>query len=630
VTGGVAGRSSAEHALRSEATGERPLSLVPLALWIGLLTGFGEVAAIGVHLLRPGFLQLSRDAVWMVPAVDGGLFVLLGLAGALIALILGRVSWPIAAGVLAGLGTVLVLLRFPQLHPLASLALGAGLGFQLARRLNGRVTAFRRLVRRSLPWLVVSPCVLGVLTVGWRSLRERRLVVARPNPDPSAPNVVLLILDTVRAADLSLYGYARRTTPELERFAERSTVFDLAFAPASWTTPSHASMFTGRWPHELDVSWRKGLGRRWPTLAETLRARGYATAAFVANGGYAGWQSGLARGFERFEDYPISLWTAVQATSFGHCCYPGVRRLLGKQLRGVPLLWRLELPKSRQPQSADRINRAFLGWVDRARPAPFFAFLNYMDAHMPYAPPDSFVNRFVSPTARPLSPEAWAEAPKLPLTPADTRPRQDTYDGAITYLDSRIGQLLRELERRGLLDNTLVVIAADHGDEFAEHGLVNHGYSLYRFSLHVPLLLSFPGRVPGGRRVASTVSLRNLAATVLELTDPHRPRALPGRSLTRFWNRGDSISDTIVASIRRLPNQPDWYPASQGDLNSVAFDGWRYIRQEGDGTEELYDFAHDVLERWNRAESAEGARMLPRYRAALDAMLAGSSTAMAN
>jgi arylsulfatase A-like enzyme len=203
------------------------------------------------------------------------------------------------------------------------------------------------------------------------------------------------------------------------------------------------------------------------------------------------------------------------------------------------------------------------------------------------------------------------------------RPRLDTYDGSIAYLDSQLGYLLRELQRRRLLDNTLVVVTSDHGDEFAEHGLVDHGNSLYRFTLQVPLLVWFPGHVPESRRVSAPVSLRNLAATVMDLLGTSRPPVLPGRSLARFWTEGGATPDTIVASVRRTRRRPAWYPASRGDLNSIAFDGWRYIRNEGDGAEELYDFDADLLERWNVVGTPEEDRLLPRYRATLRALLTG-------
>jgi arylsulfatase A-like enzyme len=435
-----------------------------------------------------------------------------------------------------------------------------------------------------------------------------------------APNVLLLILDTVRAADLSLYGYARPTTPELERFAQRGTVFDHAFSAAPWTTPSHASIFTGRWVPETGVKWAQRLDSRWPTLAEELRHRGYATAAFIANGPCAGWQTGLARGFEHFDDYPVSVRVAAEATAFGHTLYQPIRGLLAPVLNRTPVLWRLRLPPWHRNPSAEEITGAFLAWLDRSPREPFFAFLNFMDAHRWYtAAPDSFLTRFRSTAIRPLSPERWADSPKLPLTPEDMRPELDTYDGSIAYLDFQLGRFFRELERRGLLDNTLVVVAADHGNEFAEHGLTDHGNSLYRLALEVPLILRFPGHVPEGRRISEPVSLRNLAATVIDLLPTDRASPFPGRSLARLWSGGGGTPDTISASGDQDHTAPDWYPNSRGPLNSIAFGGFRYIVREGDGVEELYDFEHDVLERWNLAGTDSGQRLLPRYRGALAA-----------
>jgi arylsulfatase A-like enzyme len=597
---------------------ERPASLLALAVWVGIITGFGELARIG--LVRGDVpIERSRDMLWMVPAFDAGLFAVLGVVVALIASRV-RIPWRVAAGFFVGLGAFLILQTFGSLHALAAVVAATGVGTLVARVLEPRVPVFSRLVGRSLPWLAGSVVVLGVATVGWRVVAERRLVHSRPTAARGAPNILLLILDTVRAADLSLYGFARSTTPELEHFAQGATVFDRAFSTSSWTFPSHASIFTGHWAFAVNLSCRDGLGPEMPTLAEALRGLGYATTAFVANTSYAGWESGFTRGFEHYHDYPIALRTAAEATAFGKKVYPRLRRVLTASLRRVPLLWRLRWPPPQRFQSADEITGSFLAWLDRGRPAPFFAFLNFMDAHPPYTAPDSFRYRFRSPILRPVSPWAWSDTPPTRLTPADLRPKQDMYDGSIAYLDSQLGRLFRELDRRGLLDNTLVIVVADHGEEFAEHGVVNHGNTLYHRSLHVPLIVRFPGRVPQGRRVTQRASLRNLAATVLDLVGPSPTAELPGRSLARFWAGPDTMSDTIVASVHQTDEAPSCFPGGPGDLTSIALGEWRYIRRQGDTTEELYDFDHDLLERWNLVESEAGRRLLPRYRAALGAV----------
>jgi arylsulfatase A-like enzyme len=608
------------HSSAAARATEHQDSLLALALCAGIITGFLEVAAIAFPLFGPDFAKRSSDAVWMIPAFDGALFALLGLTITAIARLV-RVTWQLAAGCFAGLGAVLVLLLFPSINQLATLIVAAAVGIRVAQGTASRPGTAARVVRRSLPWLAGSVCVIALAALGWRATRERWLSHTRLAAEQDAPNVLLLILDTVRASDLSLYGYARRTTPELERFAAGGAVFDLAFAPASWTAPSHASMFTGHWPLELDVTPHHGLGSRWPTLAEVLRDRGYATGAFVANQIYAGWESGLSRGFEHFDDYPVTLRTVITATAFGRVLYPRLYYRLSPLLGRVPRPWRLRLPPPARNRSAEKIIRALCRWLDDTQPAVFFAFLNFMDAHPAYAPPDSFRHRFSSAGPENPSPWTWSDEPHARLTPTDVQPKLDVYDASIAYLDSQLGVLFRELKRRGLLDRTLVVVAGDHGEEFAEHGFVSHGYTLYRPSVHVPLVLRLPGSIPEGQRVASPVSLRNLAATVLGIIAPS-VRPLPGRSLARFWTGEDTMPDTIVTSVGRTENLPRWYPVSRGDLNSIAFDGVRYIRNEGDGTEELYDFEHDVLERWNLLAADSGPLMVPRYRAALARMVA--------
>lgn len=602
-----------------------PRSFLTLGVWAGIVTGFGELASIGADLLRSEFVMRSQDALWMIPAFDGVLFGLLGI------LLVGvnrflPIPWPVVAGIFSGAGVCLILLLYGSVHPVASLVIGAGIGAQVGRALQGRVPVAARLVQTTLPWLLASLVLLAAATLSWRAGREMWLVRTRRAAHPGAPNVLLLILDTVRADDLSLYGYALRTTPELERFAERGTVFDLAFSTASWTLPSHASIFTGRWPNELGVGWHHGLNSGWPVLGEVLRVRGYATAAFIANNSFVTSETGLARGFEHFDAFPVSAWTALEATAFGRRIYESDRDLIARGFRHVPLLRHIRLPRPEEHRSAAVISGTFLNWLDRTRPAPFFACLNFMDAHRPYTVPDSFKTRFRRPLLRPIAPEAWTGTPQLRLTPADVRPKRDAYDGSIAYLDAELGRLFRELQHRGLLENTLVVVTADHGEEFAEHGLVEHGNSVYRHSIHVPLLISFPGHVPLGRRVGTPASLRNLGATILDLIAPQGNR-LPGRSLTRLWSTVEPRPDTIAASVTQSEKLPDWYPASRGDLNSISFDGWRYIRNEGDGFEELYDFDHDLLERWNLVDSDTGRRLVPRYRAALASLVSTADRA---
>ena len=238
-----------------------------------------------------------------------------------------------------------------------------------------------------------------VVTVGGRAWSEHRAAATLPPPPPTPRNVLLIVWDTVRYANTSLHGYSRRTTPHLEELAGGGVRCDLAFATSSWTLPSHASLFTGRWPHRLGVDWTTPLRPDVPTLAEYLAGRGYDTAGFVANLDYCGRESGLARGFAHYEDFPINLREIFTR-------YLALGRRLDLPSLVLDLDTLVENAFGRSPglavqaaehaKDAAALNGAFLAWLDgqRGRRRPFFAFLNFNDAHSPYEVPDRSVAGF--------------------------------------------------------------------------------------------------------------------------------------------------------------------------------------------------------------------------------------------
>ena len=307
--------------------------------------------------------------------------------------------------------------------------------------------------------------------------------------------MLLIVWDTVRAANTSLYGYRRATTPNLERLASRGVRFDLAFSTSSWTLPSHASMFTGRWPHELGVGWKTPVRDGVPTLAGYLASHGYDTAGFVANLDYCSRETGLARGFAHYEDFPLSVFDTftryialgrrIDVSSWASTIDSLVEKHTGR--------WYDLIPRSREhAKSADAINRAFLGWLGK-RPEngrPFFAFLNYNDAHSPYEVPDPSIPGF---GLRPASSsqrqtlQGFTGLDKKTLSTDDVHMANDVYDDCISYLDRRLGLLLDELSRRGVLENTLLIVTSDHGEHLGDHRLFFHGCSLYRQLVQVPL-----------------------------------------------------------------------------------------------------------------------------------------------
>ena len=549
------------------------------ALFFAAVTGLTQAFVIFAYRWATGrMVQVSDDVVWMAPLANAALF---GLAAVFLSVATRRLTRPAALGItwsvfvfLAGLGPALLTQR---LHPVASLLLLAGLAIQAGRLVRQRADRIDALIRRSLPAVIAVTVIAGLAQAGVREFKARRAEAALPSVSATAPNVVFIVLDTVRAASLSLYGYERGTSSHLDEFATSGTVFEHALATSSWTLPSHGSMFTGRLPHELSADWLTPLDRTHQTLAESLAAQGYATAGFVANVLYATEASGLNRGFTRYSDYPPSLATVIRQSLLVRPLVNRVRDALGHT---DPLV----------KKTAGAVTNEFSTWLDvRDSPKPFFAFLNYFDAHEPYRSPPQF---------HPTGGKTPDISKRRSWSPQEIQQSRDAYDSAITYVDEEVSNVISHLSQRNLLDNTLIVITSDHGEQFGEHGLFDHGNSLYRAALEVPLVIRLPGKVPAGLRVREPVSLVDLPATVIALTGASGGGQLPGRSLDRLWILPSAPSMPVISEISKGINLPPWVPISKGPMQSIVLDGVHYILN-GDGSEELYDFDHDPAEAQN-------------------------------
>jgi arylsulfatase A-like enzyme len=582
--------------------------LILIAIWFGLASGLVEVGIITLEkrYLHP-MIRLSQDFVWMAPVAEVTLLLLATLVLIVVGRLWGRVNLLSSVLFVCSLLAFLNLLMLvPRLHHAAALVLATGLSIQTTRFVRTRASFFDAVLRQTMPWMIGGVIVLAASVQSRQMLAEREALAQLPSVPPDLPNVLFITLDTLRAANLSLYGYSRPTTPQLERIAKTGVLFDLALSASSWTLPSHASMFTGRYPHELSTNYTAPLDATYPTLAEFFRDRGYVTAGFVANYGYCSYETGLARGFVHYEDYPRSLGQVASSSTLIRTVANNFR--LRRLIRNDEHLNR---------KSADEINHAFLSWLARETDKPFFVFLNYFDAHEPYLPPPPFDKQF-GPERKlgkysPVHRHNWEPAlAHQPLSAEQVREEIDAYDGAIAYLDQQLGFLFDALESKGLLKNTLVIITSDHGEEFGEHGIFDHGYTLYLPSLHVPLLISFPGRIPSESRVATLVSLRDLAATVVELTNAGDGTTFPGNSLSRHWaNRAGlerSDETPVLSELSKVTNRPEWFPVSKGDMQSLIFDRHHYIKS-GDGREELYDIE---LDPWEKRNLADQKLMAPR------------------
>lgn len=351
------------------------------------------------------------------------------------------------------------------------------------------------------------------------------------------PNVLLYVVCTLRPDHTSLYGYARETTPYLKKLGASSVVFEDAVAQAPWTKASVPSILTSiqAYAHGL-VNESDTIPRGAVTMAEQLRAAGYTTASIVANP-FAGRASGLERGFDYVMEYPVVQRQRTDAVDRG--------------------------------TDSAAINRAILPWLEKHRDEPTFLFVLSTDPHAPYRPPAEYEKQFANPAETEQFNRDYGKLRDIraygggaTVNRAEIRAKGiddaafvkravDRYDAEVAHNDHSIGALADQYRALGLLDNTLVVIASDHGEEFWEHGLGAHGHSLYSELIHVALMMWNPKLIPQGRRVADTVQLIDILPTVLDLLGVKPASGIEGRSLVPLL-AGGRLSPAVPAMSTKL------------------------------------------------------------------------------
>jgi arylsulfatase A-like enzyme len=414
---------AAAFALRIVSRREESASVKAIMVGIALCAGF--------ILAKPSFDALeSRSVVGPLPAWAR---VSVGFAAALLPLaLLSRAGWRIAR------------------VPVAPVAGAAGLAVVLA---------------------VVAGFSPGPDVSGFARERAQAHEVG--------PNILLLVLDTVRADHMSLYGYELPTTPELEgrlRLGSGAVVYPYAFATSNWTVPSHVSLFTGLMPTEHQSHFGNDIAEdarsRWAvdlpeTLAERLAGAGYRTAGVIANP-YLMLLQGAGKGFD--------LWLSAEP--------PRALKLAGEQLR------RRLLPRAFGTQrlpipTATAVNRRLLGLLDECEGGGCFIVANYMEAHKPYWANAPYAGKFTGEQTAFLDVKMSDDAKRAGLAAR-------AYDEELLELDSHLGVLLQRLQERGLLDDMWIFITSDHGEAFLEHESVQHGSSLYNEQVRVPLIVQPP------------------------------------------------------------------------------------------------------------------------------------------
>lgn len=445
--------------------------------------------------------------------------------------------------------------------------------------------------------------------------------------DKKRPNILLLVLDSVRADHLSCYGYRRKTSPNIDRLAKKGVLFENAFSAAEWSYPSHASIFTGKYP-----SFHKTLGKDLSlhkentTIAEILSLVGYQTIGITSNL-LLNQSNGFDKGFQKY----IVLDAPFRSSRFFQQSYKNLARTL---VYGPDWFTYRNLTEIRR-----LIN-------NRSQKNPFFLFTNFYNCHAPYDPPRPFKRRFCNSLQEPplylieyllskifghtgekidgcsldvrklnriASDDGQYEfmAKELTVSKDEWDVVKSWYDGSISYLDYHIGELVDFLRKKGIFDNTFLIITSDHGENFGEHGLASHQFCLYDSLLHVPLIMVYPDVIPKGKRILNLVSTIDVFPTILDvLKIKGFSDNIQGKSLHPFENRkiheficaecGESITNiaTDWSTFKKL--RPKLKPHDQGS-KCLRTDSYKYILS-ADGREELYDIKRDPSEEVNTVD----------------------------
>ncbi|MBL8840318.1 MAG: sulfatase [Planctomycetes bacterium] len=560
------------------------LAALRVAAAIGLLAGFGEgIGLLAAQASRrtqwPITNSCGREILWVAPLLDALLFV--AVAG----LILPLLRWvrsrarvvPVAAASLALLAYDWSRITHEWSRLVAAGVAGA-VGLLAWFALRRAAAPLARASRFALPLLLVA--WLATLVVVERQGRGRS--GATVAPPAGARDVVVVVLDTVRADHLSAYGYARATSPWLETLAAEGARFDACFSTSSWTLPAHASLLTGRLPYEHGALLGP-LDASLPLLPETFVEHGWKSGAFSANLCFFHTGFGFGRGFDRFGDFGWSWPARVGATLFGR----EVLQQAGPRVRNHVLR-----------KTADAVVDDCLAWIDEEPERPFFAVLNFFDAHDPYEPPPATRDRFAG--------DGIAPAPMPPKAAGEDRPWDDAllalearrYDECILAIDRELERLAAELAARGRLDNAVIVVTSDHGESFGERGARLHRGSLQRDTTHVPLIVRAPGLVAPDTVVATPVSLLAVPTTLLDLLGLQKG-AYPDASLAPWLSGDESVPDEeplVVGEIARHP-WPEYRrrPCFDGSLRSLVRGRWHYVVHETRGAL-LFDWIADPRE----------------------------------
>ena len=388
------------------------------------------------------------------------------------------------------------------------------------------------------------------------------------------PNVLLIVIDTVRADHLPVYNYPINTAPNIKKLAENSVVFENAISPSSWTLPSHSSIFTGKYSSNNGVTKsHQLLDKKEITLAEILEEKGYNTAGFVG-ATYTKAIYGLGQGFATYDDR-IDFFT--YANSFNKL---SIRYIIS----AVSLKFERYIFQYDTDRDSKEINKKVFKWLDKNKNQPFFMFINYFDAHSPYNLGQEFREQ-ISNEIKQKNVKGYNNESLY-------------YDAEIIYLDRHIGELLKKLEDLKIKNNTIIIITADHGEEFGEHEGYYHGYTLYEEVIHVPFIIYYPKEF-NSQKIEKRVSIIDIFSTVLDLLKIKNVKNIDSTSLLPLIKNESSYNEKYV--ISELIQRSNIYH-DETNQRAILFEDWKLIEvnpERGRYISGLFNLKSDPYEKEN-------------------------------
>ena len=428
---------------------------------------------------------------------------------------------------------------------------------------------FKKLYAVSLPAIIFLE-VLFVITLATLSNEPSISSAAHKKPDLKNPNIILITIDTLRADHLSSYGYKGIKTPAMDRLAEKGVVFENAISTTSWTLPTFATLFTGvhQEVHGLNRHDVR-LAPAFETVPESLQKAGYYTAAVVTNE-FLNHPYNLDQGFDT---YVFSSDAAAYHPLSGLMIYDFI------------------FARKNERHNAENMTTRAISLLEKVNQRPFFFWIHYIDPHTPYGA--WYLDRFPN-YDKNYAGDLGTEINDLdgrPFSEEDKRHILAMYDAEIMYTDSQIDRLLRAIDKLNLRNNTAVILTSDHGEEFWDHGDVLHGRTLYRESIHVPLIIRYPEKIPEKKKVKPLATLLDLAPTILDFAGITAPTVYQGSSLLRYFNR-DVLPKAFVSLDKLTPDKKRYDSLGVYDA-SHAYLKWNHPARG----EELFDMQTDFFQK---------------------------------